>query len=107
MSAPIDPGLVKDTVVSMGADICGIASSRKFNGAPEGFRPSDVYSACKSVVVFAKRIPPESLFISNCVPYTFVNSMATQEVDKLTVEISRKLEDLGIDNVSVPLRRPI
>ena len=102
----VNSELLRNKIISLGADLCGIAPSHRFGEAPKGFRPTDIYDACKSVVVFARKLPPGSLFVSNCVPYTFVNTIMTQEVDKLTLEISLALEGLGIDNVPVPSDDP-
>lgn len=53
---------VKSIVRSLGADLCGIASLDRFEDAPEGFHPSDVFPACKSVVSFACRFPVGCLY---------------------------------------------
>ncbi|MBI4830046.1 MAG: epoxyqueuosine reductase [Candidatus Lindowbacteria bacterium] len=98
--------LVKETVAALGADICGIAPIERFGGAPTGFRPTDIYHACKSVVVFAMRLPGQSLFAENCIPYTFVNTVMTQEVDRLIMQVSLKLQELDIKNVPVPSDDP-
>jgi epoxyqueuosine reductase len=102
----VDANIVKDTVKALGADICGIAPADRFDKAPEGFHPTDIYEKCKSVVVFAKKLPAGSLFLSNCVPYTFVNTMMTQEVDRLIIDVSLKLEEMGIGTVPVPSDDP-
>jgi hypothetical protein len=58
------------------------------------------------VLVFAKKLPAGSLFASSCVPYTYINRLITEEVDALTLTLSRKLEALGIKNVPVPSDDP-
>lgn len=59
---------VKTMAPESGADICGIASVDRFHAAPEGFRPTDIYRDCRSVLVFAKSLPTASLFASGCIP---------------------------------------
>ena len=61
---------IKSIVFDLGADFCGIAAADRFCSAPKGFRPADVYSGCKSVVVFLKRMPPEVIKAENPVPYS-------------------------------------
>lgn len=90
----------------MGSDLCGIAPVERFNEAPDGFHPTDIYNGCKSVVVFAKKIPKEPLFATSCVPYTYVNDCITQEVDRLGIEICFRLEKLGIRTVPIPSDDP-
>jgi hypothetical protein len=53
----ITPETVKSTVLSLGADLCGIAPAHRFVNAPQGFRPTDIYEHCRSVVVFARQLP--------------------------------------------------
>jgi epoxyqueuosine reductase QueG len=97
---------VKEAVRALGMDLCGIAPVERFAGAPEGFRPGDIFSACRSVVVFARKLPADVLRASNCVPYTFVNNVWTQEVDRLIIAISLKLAAMGIPNVPIPSDDP-
>ncbi len=96
----------KHIIREMGADICGIASAERFGGAPKGFHPTDIYDKCRSVVVFARKLPAEALFASSCVPYTFVNMMMTQEVDRLIVTVALKLEEMGLRAVPIPSDDP-
>jgi epoxyqueuosine reductase len=97
---------VKEIVYSLGADLCGIASTERFTKAPEGFRPTDIYSSCKSVVVFAKRLPTEAIFATSCVPYTYINNILTNEVDKMGVELALCLEKQGVKAVPIPSDDP-
>ena len=97
---------IKSTALELGADICGIAPVGRFSSAPKGFHPNDIYSDCRSVLVFAKKLPAESLFASSCIPYTYINRVITEEVDLLTLTLSRKLEHLAVKNVPVPSDDP-
>lgn len=97
---------IKTLIHGMGADLCGIAPVERFSEAPSGFHPTDIYKDCKSVVVFAKRLPFGALNAESCVPYTHMNHLITQEVDWLTLQIARKFEDLGIGNVPIPSDDP-
>ncbi len=98
---------IKNIAKECGADLCGIASVDMFKEAPKGHHPIDIYKDCKSVVVFAKRVPSGSLFADNCVPYTHVNNIITQEVDSLGMRISLILEESGIKAVSIPSDVPL
>jgi len=97
---------VKSIILDHGADLCGIAPAERFSNAPEGFRPTDIYEKCTSVIVFAKRVPFGSNQAQNCVPYTFVNSLITQQVDMLTFDLCRHFENTGINVVPVPSDDP-
>ncbi len=96
----------KSIALELGADICGIAPVDRFSSAPKGFHPNDIYGDCQSVLVFAKKLPAGSLFASSCIPYTYVNRLITEEVDVLTLTLSRKLEYLAVKNVPIPSDDP-
>jgi len=98
--------IVKDVASKLGADLCGIASIDRFADAPAGFRPTDIYANCKSVAVFAKKLPSNPLHLANCVPYTHVNDLITRDIDMLTLSLSLELEKIGISNVLVPSDDP-
>ena len=97
---------IRSAALKLGADLCGIAPVDRFSSAPKGFHPNDIYSRCQSVLVFAKRLPAEALFASSCIPYTYMNRVITEEVDRLTLTLSRELESLGVKNVAVPSDDP-
>jgi epoxyqueuosine reductase QueG len=101
-----DSKLIKEIIKGLGADLCGIAPVDRFNEAPKGFHPRDIYKDSKSVVVFAKRLPLESLFATSCVPYTYVNDIITRKVDELGFEVALELEDQGIRAVPIPSDDP-
>jgi epoxyqueuosine reductase QueG len=96
----------KSVAFDLGADLCGIAPVDRFSLAPKGFHPHDISPDCRSVLVFAKKLPAGSLFASSCIPYTYINRLITEEVDRLTLALSRRLESLGAVNVPVPSDDP-
>lgn len=97
---------IKDMVRDLGGDLCGIASLDRFNGAPLGHNPSDIYTECKSVIVFAKRVPSGSIHADNCIPYSHVNDVINKLVDILGAELCLILEDLGVGAVLIPSDDP-
>ena len=97
---------IMDAAARLGADLCGIAPVERFHDAPEGFHPCDIFSRTKSVLVYAKRIPKTILEAESCIPYTTVNNTLTQETDRLGLNLSLVLEDMGIDNVMIPSDDP-
>ncbi|MGE5404572.1 MAG: epoxyqueuosine reductase [Candidatus Saccharibacteria bacterium] len=103
----IDSSSLKSLVLTMGADLCGIAPVDRFKDAPEGFRPTDIYRGCKSVLVVAKRVPYSSIYAESCIPYTHINRLITIGVDELVFQISGLLEQKGIRAVPVPSDEPL
>ena len=102
----VNAKLIKKIAKDLGFDLCGIAPVSRFNDAPSGFHPTDIYMDCKSVIVFAKTVPKESLYASSMIPYSHMGSLIIQEVDNLILEFTRKLEELGIGAVPIPTDDP-
>jgi epoxyqueuosine reductase len=96
----------KNLARTLGSDLCGIAPVSRWEAAPEGFRPTDVDSRARTVIVYAKRMPASTLTTEHCVPYTFVNAVVTQEVDLLTIAFCRALEARGVRAVPIPSDDP-
>lgn len=97
---------VKEIALSLGADLCGISSIERFAEAPEGFRPPDIWSNCKSVVVFLKRIPQQSIKAEHPVIYSHSATTAYQILDRIGFNLSLALQDNGINAVPVPTDIP-
>jgi len=93
---------IKDIVRSLGADLCGIASVERFNTHPDGFQPRDIYPDCKSIIVFAKKIPESVFYTKSYIPYSFVDDIALHEVLRLSLDISVKLERQNISAMPIP-----
>lgn len=102
----IDCIKIKMKARELGADLCGITLASSFVDAPEGFRPQDIYRKCKSIIVFAKRMPPETMFAESCVPYTKACDIVTVQVDNIGYQLCEELETMGIKAVAVPSDDP-
>lgn len=92
---------IKSIVFGLGADNCGIASIDRFSSAPTGFHPTDVYSKCKSVVVFFKRMPTEVIMAENPIPYSHTADLLYSTLDQIGLNLCSELEDLNIHVVPV------
>src|SRR5271157_3669411 len=93
---------IKQLAQDCGADLCGIAPIDRFTDAPKGFHPTDIYSECESVIALAKRLPIGVIYAETCIPYTFASNRVLQEMEQITVDLSRCLDDRNILNVPVP-----
>ena len=97
---------LKKMVIGLGADLCGIASSQIFSEAPSGFHPLDIWSETISVLVFAVRMPGNTERANSPTPYTLLNGMMAGEIDRMSLDISRKLDQSSIGNVIIPSDDP-
>ncbi|HNS22820.1 MAG TPA: hypothetical protein PKH24_20140 [Sedimentisphaerales bacterium] len=87
----------------LGADLCGIAPVERFDGAPAGFRPQDVFPQAKSAVVVAKRVPEGPLHAVGAIPYTTTCNMILMQVTPLVVSLCSAIErQAGVQAVPVP-----
>ncbi len=97
---------IKTITLGLGADRCGIANTERFDGAPIGFHPRDIYNKCKSVVVFLKQMPPEVINVENPVVYTHTANILYDALDRIGLNLCTSLEKQGIHTVPVPTDVP-
>lgn len=98
----MDSREVKKIVLSLGADLCGIAGIDRFGDAPKGYHPLDVLPSCKSVISFACRFPVGTLFCRSAVPYTRVRNSITQKLDAIALDLCIEMEKEHILAVPIP-----
>lgn len=102
----MDSNYIKEIAYSLGADVCGIASIKRFDNAPKGFHPLDVYSETKSVIVFGKQFS-KSLFEANTnVPYTFVKNKAVELLDNISIKLALTIDAEGYKAMPIPADEP-
>lgn len=97
----------RQKALGLGADVCGFAEMDRFADAPEGFRPVDVWSACRSAVCFGVALPAGLL---ECPPdfiYAHFNDRSTHQVDDIALRLARWMEDtLGCKAIPLPCDGP-
>ena len=92
---------IKEFVINSGADACGIAAVERFSAAPKGFRPCDIFADCRSVVVFAKRLPRGLAAVSPRIIYNHTTQTNLAELDRIALKVALEIEQMG--GISVPL----
>lgn len=93
---------VKEIMKSLGADLCGIASLDRFDDAPKGYHPLDVFPICKSVISFGCRFPVGTLFCKSHAPYTRVRNSITPKMDAIALDFCIEMEKYGVMCVPIP-----
>ncbi len=86
---------VKEMARQAGADLCGIAPVSRFDGAPKGFHPSDLFVRTRSVLAVAKRFPEGPFHARSPIVHSVVNDVILNEVSRLVCELGLRLERLG------------
>lgn len=98
----LDRERVKEIMKVLGADLCGIASIDRFETAPEGFHPLDVFPSCKSVISFACRFPVGALYCESNIPYTRIRNTITPKMDMIALNFCAEMERHGVMCVPIP-----
>jgi epoxyqueuosine reductase len=86
----------------LGTNDCGIAPVSRFNDAPKGFHPADLFPKTRSVIAFAKQIPRSTLSLSTSIPYTVFETVSLHETHRIAYELVLYLETNGYEAVIVP-----
>ncbi len=81
--------IIKNRAKDLGAHGCGIANIAKFESAPKGFSPLDVYSKTKSVIVVHKQMPTGAILAENPVPYTHAAYKMCEEMCLICIGIQK------------------
>jgi len=102
----MDAQQVKKRLADMGAELVGIAGIDRFDGAPEGFHPSDVFPACRSVIVFAKRFLRATIECNTTVPYTIVRNLLSTMMDEMAIRFCTEMEEKGVAAVPTGTNGP-
>ncbi|MBE5802698.1 MAG: epoxyqueuosine reductase [Clostridiales bacterium] len=98
---------IRKIVLSLGADVCGFASTDRFQDAPAGFAPTDVWSACKTVIAFGIALPKGLLEVPGNLIYGYFNNQTAGQTDRIALEAARKIErDCQAKAVPVPCDAP-
>ena len=93
---------IKKLAIQFGADLCGIASIDRFENAPEGFHPKDVFKDTKSVISIACRIPDGPLNADNIIPYSAIEEMVLTKLNGIALNLSLAIEEQGSKAVLIP-----
>lgn len=93
---------IKEIVYNLGADVCGIANIDRFAEAPKGFHPTDIFTDCKSVIVFGVALPKGLLNVDPTVLYSHYNDFICQQVDRIALKTAKRIEE-DLSGFAVPL----
>jgi len=91
---------VKEYGINAGASIVGIASSKDFALAPDGFKPADALADCLSVVVLGTPFPQEAL-LKTSVEYTAIRNTMLEKMNTAAKNVANKIKREGYKTKAV------
>lgn len=98
--------MLKEFARRMGADLVGLASAWRLEGAPEGSRPGDSLEGARTVIILGKTLPRGVMLGKKRTNYhQFMNSTFIQ-LEQLASEVARFIEAAGGQAVPVPADIP-
>jgi len=100
MKTEINSEIVKEYGIAAGASIVGIAASKDFGLAPDGFKPSDKLEGCLSVVVLGTPIPQKALSM-NLSEYTEIRNGMLKRMDNVAKEVAKQINSKGYKAVAI------
>jgi len=93
METGINSSIVKKYGMDAGANIVGIAASKDFGLAPDGFKPTDVLPQCFSVIVLGAAFSPEVL--NDITEYTTSRNAMLTAMTKMAKEVAKRIKADG------------
>ena len=93
MATVINSEIVKGYGLNAGASVVGIAASKDFGLAPEGFKPVDNLEGCLSVIVLGATFPQEVL--DNTVEYTASRNEMLTKMTNMAKEVTKRINATG------------
>lgn len=98
---------IRGIVLGMGVDVCGFANISRFEDAPQGYKPTDIFPACKTVIVFGLALSKGLMLVAPRLVYGHFNNDITHRVDAVALEAAKLIENrMGYCAVPVPCDSP-
>jgi epoxyqueuosine reductase QueG len=85
--------MVKEYGLNAGANVVGIADSKDFGLAPDGFKPTDVLPECLSVIVLGATFSPEAL--NDIAEYTESRNAMLSAMTNMAKEVAKRIKADG------------
>lgn len=93
---------IKEFILSIGADVCGVANVDRFSEAPAGFHPTDIFPNSKSVIVLGIALPKGLTKVESRLIYGHFNYGTCPNVDWVSFRAAKEIERL-YSGYAVPL----
>jgi epoxyqueuosine reductase QueG len=93
MAIELTSAIAKEYGINAGASVVGIAASKDFRSAPDGFKPTDVLAECLSVIVLGTTFSPEALH--NIADYTARRNEMLTAMTNMAKGVAKRIKAAG------------
>ena len=83
---------IKETAYQYGADVCGIGNIDRFENAPTGYSPLDLFEQCKSVIAVGIALPQGLYEIAPRLIYSHFNTEVCTILDHIVLKLAKEIE---------------
>ena len=90
----INSEMVKEYGLNAGASVVGIASSKDFDLAPDGFKPTDVMEGCLSVIVFGSPLPQEAI-LNDPIGFIDIRNELNTKMTDIAKNVAKQIKSDG------------
>jgi epoxyqueuosine reductase len=97
---------IREFALSEGADLIGIATVRRFHGAPDGHKPEDILLEARTVIVCAKRVANSVVMEGPDTSYQSVTTALYHELDLIACKLAIYFQQQGAAAIPVPSDEP-
>ena len=87
--------VVKEYGINAGASVVGIAASKDFNLAPNGFKPTDNLENCLSVVVLGAPISKEAILKDTTIGFIDIRSRLNEKMTDIAKNVAKQIKTSG------------
>lgn len=94
---------LREKILALGADVCGFASINRFEQAPKGFHPCDIYKECKTVIVIGKALPKGLYLVEPRLIYGHFNYQMCPQVDEVSMKAASLIESVCPGKAAIPM----
>ena len=91
--------IVREYGINAGANVVGVAASKDFTLAPDGFKPTDVLPECLSVIVLGATFSPEVL--NDIAEYTTSRNAMLTAMTNMAKEVAKRIKSAGYKSKAI------
>ena len=84
--------MIKEYALNAGAGVVGIAATKAFVSAPDGFKPTDIMPDCLSVIVLGCPVPREAILAEDTVGFIDVRNAVNKKVTGIANDLEKWLK---------------